>query len=88
MTNRKPIQEELLESVAGGLTSGIPTSESNTAEFTKDMMTRNWEEFKQQMEWNFKDKELELKAKQMWLDAAMKPGEWIFNIGKTLLGGK
>jgi hypothetical protein len=52
------------------------------------MMTRNWEEFKQQMEWNFKDKELDLKAKQMWIDAAMKPGEWIFNIGKTLLGGK
>ena len=47
-----------------------------------------WEKFKQEPECNVKDKELELKAKEMWLKAIMEGTGRITDITKLFMGGK
>ena len=88
MTDRKPMQEELLDKVAGGISGGHPAKDSNNAEFTKKALEMRWEKFKQEPECNVKDKELELKAKEMWLKAIMDGTGRITDIAKLFMGGK
>lgn len=79
MTNKKPMQEELLDKVAGGVEIGIPAGGSNTHQYNKEEMDRIWEVLKQRMEWKFKSQELEIQAKKIWIDAGL-------DLAKTVMG--
>lgn len=74
MAEMKSMPEEQLDLVTGGVEIGIPTGKDNTREFRKEELDRMWNVIKQRKEWEFKDRELELQSKKMWLDALLGNG--------------
>lgn len=79
MLNKKPMQEDLLDKVAGGVEIGIPAGGDNTHEYKKEELDRMWEIIKQRQEWEFKNKELEIQAQKVWIDAGL-------DLAKTIVG--
>ena len=88
MDKKNVMQDELLNKVAGGVEICIPSGKDNTKEYTKEELDRMWEIVKQRQEWKFKDKEMELKAKKMWIDAGLEVGKIAKDVVTKLLGGK
>ncbi|MBO6205158.1 MAG: hypothetical protein J6O13_16680 [Selenomonas sp.] len=87
MMDKKPMQEELLNSVAGGVEIGIPSGNDNMYQSTTEDIERRWKVIVQRKEWKFKDKEMELKAQQMWINAGMDLLKSGTDIAKLCMGG-
>ena len=84
------IQDSVLDNVTGGaVRTGVPRNEGNMREVTKKQLDDAWERVKEKMGWKFKereldqkDRELDLKAKQMWIDAGFKVTDLITGLFK------
>jgi len=85
MVEKNPMQEELLDKVAGGVEIGIPSGKDNVKQYNDAELASRWEVIKQRMEWEFKNKELEQKAKQMWIDAGLDLAKKILPNGDTVV---
>lgn len=88
------IQDEVLDNVAGGVGICIPARDGNMEKLTAKEIDRRWEIVKERQGWEFKnrtlgqkDKELELKAKKMWIDFGMDVFKSGSEIAKLLMGG-
>lgn len=85
MVTKEPMKKELLDKVSGGVEIGIPSGNSNVKEYNDAEIASRWEAIKSRMEWEFKNKELELKAKQMWIDAGLDLAKNILPNGGTVV---
>ena len=92
--NKKPMKEELLKKVSGGVEVGIPSGKENLKEYNEAELNRRWDVIKQRMEWKFKTKEQEMQAKKLWIDAGLDlakkilpSGETVTDVIKKMIGG-
>ena len=88
------IQDAALDDVAGGLRLCVPRNEGNMREVTQKQIDAAWERVKEKMGWKFKnreldqkDRELDMQAKKMWIDAAFNLPDVIGKITGLFKGG-
>lgn len=82
------LQDEILDVVSGGSIIGVPKSGENTAIVrAQKHIDTAWEIIKTRQEWKFKDREMELQAKKMWMDAAFNLPDAIGKIVGLFKGG-
>ena len=94
MTNKNEIvkdnvvQDTVLDSVAGGIITGIHKGEENTViKLSQKRIDQMWEILKTRHEWQTKDRELDMQAKKMWMDAAFNLPDVIGKITGLFKGG-
>ena len=92
--NDEVIQDEVLDSVAGGVGICIPSQDGNMDKLTEKEIDRTWDVVKERMGWHHKkreldqkDRELDLQAKKMWRDAGMDLLKTGPDIAKLFMGG-